>query len=140
MSSNSDSDDHMKTYKLRNRKGFSAWKQKIMSVASAKGYDQYLTTNITVKTQAELDTKEIEMINESNDDARRVKKGELTKWKRERKRSLAAAEMLTSSVRSKDLKTLAKYKLNPKLMFDVLCKKYGSEDDEDLTDLLDDFK
>ena len=79
MSSNSDSDDHMKTYKLRNRKGFSAWKQKIMSVASAKGYDQYLTTNITVKTQAELDTKEIEMINESNDDARRVKKGELTR-------------------------------------------------------------
>ena len=48
--------------------------------------------------------------------------------------------MLTSSVRSKDLKTLVKCKLNPKLIFDVLCKKYGSEEEEDLTDLLDDFK
>ena len=140
MSSNSDSDDHMKVYKLRSRRGFPIWKQKIMSVASAKGFDHYLTTNVAVKTQGDIDTKEIEVINETDDDARRVKKGELTKWKRERKRSLAAAEMLTSSVRSKDLKTLAKCKLNPKLMFDVLCKKYGSEEDEDLTDLLDDFK
>ena len=48
--------------------------------------------------------------------------------------------MLTSSVRSKDLKTLAKCKLNPKAMFDVLCKKYGTEEDEDLTDLLEDFE
>ena len=38
------------------------------------------------------------------------------------------------------MKTLVKYKLNLKLMFDVLRKKYGSEEDEALTDFLDDFK
>ena len=141
MSSDSnESSDGMKVYKLKSRRGFPTWKQKIMSVASAKGYDHYLTTNVTVRTQTELDEKETEVINEIDDDVRRVKKGELTKWKRERKRSLAAAEMLTTSVRSKDLKMLAKCKLNPKLMFEVICKKYGSEEDEDLTDLLEDFK
>ena len=138
--SSSESDENTKVYKLRSRAEFPVWKQKVMSIASAKGFDQYLTTNLPVKTQAELDNKELDMISEVNDDVRRVLKGELTKWKRERKRSLAAADMLTSSVRSKDLKTLAKCKLNPKLMFDVLIKKYGSEEDEDLTDLLDDFK
>ena len=140
MSSNSDSEENAKLYKLRSRRGFPIWRQKTMSTASAKGFDQYLTSNIQVKTQAELDAKEIEMINETDDDLRRIKKGELIKLKRERKRSLAAAEILTSSVRSKDLKTLAKCKLNPRAMFEVLCKKYGNGEDEDLTDLLDDFK
>ena len=138
-SDSSDSGENMRVFKLRSRRSFPTWKQKIMSVASAKGFDQYITNNIAVKTQAELDLKETDMINESNEDARRVMKGELTKWTRERNRSLKAAEMLTSSVQSKDLKTLAKCKLNPYLMFETLCKKYGSEEDEDLTDLLDDF-
>ena len=81
--SNSNSDDHTKINKLRCRRGFPNWKQQIMLVANAKGFDQYLTTNIVVKTQAELDAKEIELINEINDDSRKMKKGELTKWKRE---------------------------------------------------------
>ena len=80
------------------------------------------------------------MINEANDETRGILKGELNKMKRERKRSLAAAEMLTSCVRNKDLKALAECKLNPFLMFEVLTKKYGSEEDEDLTDLHEDFK
>ena len=127
-------------FKLRSRKAFPIWKQKVMSAASARGFDQYFTKNLAVKTQDELDQQETDVINETDDNQRRVKKGELAKWKRERKRSLATAAMLTSSVRSKDLKTLAKCKLNPKLMFEAICKKYGTEEDEDLTDLLDDFK
>ena len=59
--------------------------------------------------------------------------------KRNRKHSLEAAAMLTISVRSRDLKMLSKCKLNPKMMFDKICKKYGTEEDTDLTDLLDDF-
>ena len=69
------------------------------------------------------------MINETDGNARRVKKGELSKWKRERKRSLAATAMLTSSIKSKDLTMLEKCKLNIKLMSDVLCKKYGIKED-----------
>ena len=84
MSSNSDSDDHMKTYKLRSRRGFTVWRQKVMSVASAKGYDQYLTSDLKVKTQAELDSKENEMINEIDDARIIILKGELAKLKRER--------------------------------------------------------
>ena len=34
---------------------------------------------------------------------------------------------------------LAKCKNDPKAMFDKICKKYGSEEDTDLSDLLDDF-
>ena len=67
-------------------------------------------------------------------------KGELSKYKRERKRSLAAADLITSNVRDKDLKQLAKCKLNPKAMFNVLSKKYENNEDEDIDDLLDDFK
>ena len=80
MSSDSnESSDGMKVYKLKSRRGFPTWKQKIMSVASAKGYNHYLTTNVTVRTQTELDEKETQVINEIDDDVRRVKKGELTK-------------------------------------------------------------
>ena len=103
-SDSSESGDATKVFKLRSRRSFPIWKQKIMSVASAKGFDQYLTKSIPIKTQAEIDAKEIDQINEADEDVRRVKKGELTKWKRERSRSLKAAEMLTSSVKSKDLK------------------------------------
>ena len=115
--SSSESDENTKVYKLRSRAEFPVWKQKVISIASAKGFDQYLTTNLPVKTQAELDNKELDMISEVNDDARRILKGELTKWKRERKRSLAAADMLTSSVRSKDLKNTCEMQVEP-----VCCK------------------
>ena len=71
---------------------------------------------------------------------RRVLKGELVKDKRKRKRSLAAAELITNSVKEADLKKLVKCKLNPRLMFEVFVKKYGTEEDEDLDELLDDFK
>ena len=104
------------------------------------GFDQFLTTNISVRTQEEFDTLEIDYINEADEEVRRVKKGELRKLKQERKRSVAAAAMLTSSVRSKDLKLLAKFKLNPKKIFDAIYKKYGSEEDSDVTDLLEEFK
>ena len=141
MSSDSDSENgDTRVFKLKSRSYFPMWKQKTLSTASHRGFDQFLTTNISVRTQEELDTLEIDYINEADEEVRRVKKGELRKLKRERKRSVAAAAMLTSSVRSKDLKLLAKCKLNPKKMFDAICKKYGSEEDSDVTDLLEDFK
>ena len=93
---------------------------------SAKGVDKYLLNKVVVKTQDELDALETAYINETNDDQRRVKKAELKKHKRERSKSLAAAAMLTNSVKPKDLKILAKCKLNPKSMYDVICKKYYS--------------
>ena len=138
-SDSSDSGSDTKVYKLRSRRYFPIWKQKMLSSASSKGFDKYLLNDVQVKTEAEIDTKETEYINEADDNVRRVKKGELVQMKRERKKSLAAAAALTSSVRSKDLKTLAKCKLDPKKMFDTICKKYGSEEDTDLSDLLDDF-
>ena len=53
MSSDSnDFEENMKTHKLRSRRGLLIWKQKIMSVASAKNFDQYLTINVVeVKKQ-----------------------------------------------------------------------------------------
>ena len=141
MSSDSDSDEReTRVFKLKSRSYFPKWKQKTLSMAISKGFDQFLTDSISVKTQDELDNIEIDYINEADEEAKRVKKRELRKLKRERKRSLAAAAMLTSSVRSKDLKLLAKCKLNPKKMFDAICTKYGSEEDSDVTDLLEDFK
>ena len=140
MSSDSSEASDTKVYKLRSRRHFPIWKQKTLSNASSRGFEQFFLKSKTVKTQDEIDILETDYINEPDETQRRIKKGELNKHKRERKKSLAAAAMLTSSVRSKDLKILAKCKLNPKLMFDAICKKYGSEEDSDLTDLLDDFK
>ena len=135
----SSSDGDTKVYKLRSRRHFPIWKQKILSAASSKGYDKFLTSSVAVKTEMEIDAKEVDYINEVDDKQRRIKKGELNKMKNERKKSLAAAQMLTSSVRSKDIKMLASCKLDPKRMFDKICKKYGSEEDTDLSDLLNDF-
>ena len=134
------SNNTTRVYKLRSRRHFATWKQKALSNASSRGFDQFLVNNVPVKTQTELDTEEQAYINETDEGQRRIKKGQLSKMKRERKKSLAAAEMLTNSVRSKDLKILAKCRLNPKAMFDAICKKYGSEEDSDLTDLIEDFK
>ena len=81
-----------------------------------------MLNDVPIKTQAEFDTLEIDYINETDDSGRRKLKAELSKHKRERRRSLAAADLITSNVRDKDLKKLAKCKLNPKLMFEVLSK------------------
>ena len=59
--------------------------------------------------------------------------------KRKKKKSLAAADMLTKSAKSKDLKMFAACKSNPKKIFDRLCKKYGSKDDTGLTGLVNNF-
>ena len=85
----------------------------MLSNASSRGFDNYFINNVPIKTQAELDTAEQDYINETDEGQRRVKKSQLNKLKRERSRSLLAAEMLTNSVRSKDLKILAKCKLDP---------------------------
>ena len=138
-SSSSESGNDAKVAKLRSRAYFPVWKQKMLSAASSKGYDKYLTLSVAIKTQAEIDAKEVEYINEPDEKDRRVKKGEWAQMKRERKKSLEAADMLISSVRSKDLKMLVKCKGDPKAMFERICKKYGTEEDTDLTDLLEDF-
>ena len=140
ISDSSSSGDDTKVQKLRSKKEFPIWKQKILSTASSKGYEQYLLKSVVIKTQDELDVLETSCINETDDAKRRVLKGELAKYKRERKRSLAAANLITSNVRDKDLKKLSKCKQDPKKMFDVLTKRYANEEDEDLDDLLDDFK
>ena len=138
-SDSSDSDRDAKAFKLRSRKFFPIWKQKTISAASTKGYSKYLTEDVSVKSDTEIDNKEAEYIKEVDDTQRRIKKGELVKMKRMKKKSLAAAALLTKSVRSRDLKMLATCKQDPQKMYEKLCKKYGSEEDTDLTDLLDDF-
>ena len=139
-SDSSNAEENTKVYKIRSKKGFPIWKQKIMSVASSKGFEQYLTKDIAIKTQDELDNLETAFINKNDDAKRRVMKGELAKYKRERKRSLAAAELITINVRNKDLKKMTKCKHDPKQMFKVLPKKDANKEDEDLDDLLDNFK
>ena len=139
MSSSSESEGEVKVSKLRSRTYFPIWKQKALSATSLKGWDRYLTNAVVIKTQAEIDIKEANYINEVDDKVRRVKKAELNQMKRERNKCLEAADMLTRSIRSKDLKMLSKCKGDPKAMFDKICKKYGTEEDTDLTDLLDDF-
>ena len=139
-SDSSQSGDDTKVYKLRSKKGFPIWKQKIVSQASSKGFEEYLSKDRKIKTQDELDTLETTYINETDDAKRRIMKGELAKFKRERRRSLAAANLIASNVRDKDLKKLNKCKQDPKKMFDTLVQRYANEEDEDLDDLLDDFK
>ena len=139
-SDSSESGDDTRVYKLRSKKGFPIWKQKILSTASSKGFEQYLLKDSVIKTQDDLDALETTYINETDDVKRRVMKGELAKYKRERRCNLAAANLIASNVRDKDLKKLNKCKQDLKMMFDVLAKKYANEQDEDLDDLLDDFK
>ena len=139
-SDSSDSGDNAKVYRLRSKKTFPIWKQKIISAASSRGFEQFLQKDMPVKTQDELDTIETNYINETDDAQRRKLKAELSKHKRERRRSLAAADLITSNVKDKDLKPLAKCKLNPKQMFDTLIKKYENNEDEDIDDLLEEFK
>ena len=105
-SDSSDTDAKANVYKLCSKKAFPIWKQKIISAASSKGYDQFLLKDVTVKTQDELDTLETDYINETDDAKRRKLKGELSKHKRERTRSLAAADLIISNVRDKGLKKL----------------------------------
>ena len=138
-SDSSDLGKDAKAFKLRSRKLFPIWKQKTISTASSKGYSKYLIEDVKVESETEIDNKEVEYINEANDALRRVRKGELAKMKRMKRKSLEAAVLLTNSVRSKDLKMLANCKQDPHKMFEKLCKKYGSEEDTNLTGLLEDF-
>ena len=138
-SDSSESDRNTKVYKLRSRKNFQTWKQKTLSLASSKGYERFLLEDVSVDSDNEIDNKEADYINETDDDERRKKKVALSKAKKNKKKSLEAAAMLTCSVKSKDLKMIAKCKNNPFKMFEVICKKYGSREDSDLTELLDDF-
>ena len=63
-----------------------------------------------------------------------------SKAEKVRNKSLEAASMLNCSVRSKDLKMIAKCKNDPFKMFEVIGSRYGSCEDSDLTELLDDFE
>ena len=92
-----------------------------------------------VETESDIEKKEAKYIAEDYDNLRRKLRGELKKMKKTRKKSLAAAATLMKSVRSKNLKMLNKCKRGPNKMFDVICAKYGNEEDSDLTELLDDF-
>ena len=68
MSSDSrDSDTDAKAFKLRSRKLFPIWKQKTISAASTKGYSKYLTEDMSVKSDTEIDNKEVEYIKEVDD-------------------------------------------------------------------------
>ena len=136
-SESSDSERDTKVYKLRSRKNFPSWKQKTLSMASSKGYERFLLNDVKVETDDDINRKELDYIDEKDVDIRRKLKAEWNKMVKERKRSLAAAAMLTCSVRSKDLKMLSKCKKNPKKMFDMLCEKYGNREDSDLTELLE---
>ena len=138
-SSSSESGNKTKAYKLKSRKHFPIWKQKTLATANLKGFAKYLTQNVTISSEADIDLKEMDYINEVDDGKRRKLKGELSQMKRIRQKSLDAAEMLTNSVRSKELKMLGKCKHNPKAMFEKICKNYGTEEEIDLTDLLEDF-
>ena len=123
MSSDSSDSRDNKVFKLRSRRYFPMWKQKTLAAASSKGYEKYLLQAITIHSEVDIDAKEAQYINEADDGRRRVLKGELAKMKRERKKSLEAAEMLTNSIRSKDLKMLVKCKMDPKKMFETLFQE-----------------
>ena len=64
----------------------------------------------------------------------------LAKMIKTRRKSLNAAAMLTSSVRSRDLKRLSKCGKDPKKMYDLLCNRYGKQEDTDLSELIEDFE
>ena len=140
MSSDSDSQHNTKVYKLRSRKNFPSWKQKTLSMASSKGYERFLLEDVTIESEDDIDDKEIAMIEETYPDKRRKLKAELAKMTKIRKKSLNAAAMLTSSVKSKDLKMLSNCGKDPKKMYDLLCNRYGKQDDTDLTELTQDFR
>ena len=55
-SDSSEASNDTKVYKLRSRKGFQVWKQKFLSNASSKGFEQFFLKDFAVKTQDELDT------------------------------------------------------------------------------------
>ena len=120
MSSDSDSDRDTKVYKLRSRKNFPSWKQKTLSMASSKGYERFLLEDVAIKSEDDIDDKEIEMIEETDPDKRRKLKAELAKMTKTRKKSLNAAAMLTSSVKSRDLNIFSKCGKDPKKMYDLL--------------------
>ena len=139
-SDDSESNTNTKVCKLKSRRKFPSWKQKTLSMASSKGYVRFLLEDVQVDTDKKIEIKEIDYANEADEEARRKKKMALSKSRKVQKKSLEAASMLTCSVMSKDLKMLAKCKDNPFKMFEVICNKYGSSEDADLTELLDDFE
>ena len=138
-SDDSDSERNTKVYKLKSRKNFQAWKQKTLSMASTRGLERFLLNDVPVDSEQEIEVKLNEYVNEADDDKRRKKKIVWSSAKKIRNKSLEAASMLTCSVRSKDLKMIAKCKNNPFKMFEVIGSRYGSNEDSDLTELLDDF-
>ena len=74
-SESSDEGDKARVYRLKSKKVFPIWKQKIISAASSRGFEQFLLKDITVKTQDELDVIETDYINETDDAAGRKLKG-----------------------------------------------------------------
>ena len=63
---------HTKVYKLRSKRYFPIWKQKVLSAASSRGYNKYLTNNVNMETEIDIDIKETEYINETDNVKRRV--------------------------------------------------------------------
>ena len=139
-SDSSKSEQNTKVYKLKSRKNFQAWKQKTLSLASSKGYERFLLENVKVYSEADIDKVVEDYLDEVDEKERRKLKNQVDKMKKERKKSLAAAALLTMSVKSKDLKMLSKCKKDPKKMFDAIVKKYGTEEESDLAELMDDLK
>jgi len=81
MSDSSQSDSDPKTYKLKGRHDFAAWKQKTLSSASAKGYEKYIIQDVLIQDEAVLEEMEDKMIEETNADLRRKLKAKLAKLK-----------------------------------------------------------
>ena len=104
MASDSGDSEHHKTsvYKLRSRKNFPSWKQKTLSMASSKGYERFLLEDVKIEKEQVIDDKKVDYIDEVDTDKRRKLRAEWSKMAKERKKSLAAATMLTCSVKDKE--------------------------------------
>ena len=70
--SDSDESEHdpVRSYKLKSRRDFAAWKQKTLSLASSKGLEHYILNDVSVESESDLDQKEEAMINESDTNQR----------------------------------------------------------------------
>ena len=106
--------------KLRSRKKFAEWKRKTEALASQQGYKRYLTTNVAVVSESDLEDLWAKVEAETDTGKQKQLKIKFLKKKGERKLNATASCMLMMAVPAALSKKLEAHSEDPFKMFKMI--------------------
>ena len=65
----------VRAYRIREGDHWETWREKTLGIARAKGFERFLNSEVKVKTEDELDTLELDLINLSDETKKEEEKG-----------------------------------------------------------------